>query len=233
MYKVQTIALEAKHTKEIEVCRMEAKLELVEDLIHLEALKVEKAKPEQRRVGSRFFSGVVERQIVVSIAIVCAGESHYHGGAIGLFLFTPEVDLADCVSEVVAAMAGRFLFFSGVVERQIVISIAIVCSGESHFHGGVLYGSSVAICGSSTLRSFSARLPILYSVEGFVFLVEVVPQFLTVLNWTLSTPESIASNSDNCPLVLGGFKCCGGSRSLIVAVSHLVYAHIPASYQFT
>ncbi|KAL0742143.1 hypothetical protein Bca4012_083656 [Brassica carinata] len=46
MYKVQRIALEAKHAEEIEVCRIEAKLELVEDLIHLEALKVEKAKLE-------------------------------------------------------------------------------------------------------------------------------------------------------------------------------------------
>ncbi|KAG2312015.1 hypothetical protein Bca52824_023572 [Brassica carinata] len=39
MYKVQTIALEAKHAEEIEICRIEAKLELIEDLIHLEALK--------------------------------------------------------------------------------------------------------------------------------------------------------------------------------------------------
>ncbi|KAL0742279.1 hypothetical protein Bca4012_083792 [Brassica carinata] len=46
MYKVQTIALEAKHAEEIEVCRIEAKLELVEDLIHLESLKFEKAKLE-------------------------------------------------------------------------------------------------------------------------------------------------------------------------------------------
>ncbi|KAG2299454.1 hypothetical protein Bca52824_035926 [Brassica carinata] len=29
MYKIQTIALEAKHADEIEVCRIEAKLELV------------------------------------------------------------------------------------------------------------------------------------------------------------------------------------------------------------
>ncbi|KAG2323224.1 hypothetical protein Bca52824_016437 [Brassica carinata] len=46
MYKVQTIALEAKHAEETEVCRIEAKLELVEDLIHLESLKFEKAKLE-------------------------------------------------------------------------------------------------------------------------------------------------------------------------------------------
>ncbi|KAL0846957.1 hypothetical protein Bca101_020203 [Brassica carinata] len=46
MYKIQTIALEAKHAEEFEVCGIEAKLELIEDLIHLEALKVEKAKLE-------------------------------------------------------------------------------------------------------------------------------------------------------------------------------------------
>ncbi|KAL0696296.1 hypothetical protein Bca4012_063476 [Brassica carinata] len=46
MYKVQKIALEAKHAEEIEVCQIEAKLELVEDLIHLESLKFEKAKLE-------------------------------------------------------------------------------------------------------------------------------------------------------------------------------------------
>lgn len=46
IYKVRTIALEAKHAQEIEVCRIEAKLELLEDLIRLKALKVEKAKLE-------------------------------------------------------------------------------------------------------------------------------------------------------------------------------------------
>ncbi|KAG2307189.1 hypothetical protein Bca52824_026937 [Brassica carinata] len=46
MNKVQTIAFEANHAEEIEVFRIEAKLELVEDLIHLEALKIEKAKLE-------------------------------------------------------------------------------------------------------------------------------------------------------------------------------------------
>ncbi|KAL0802832.1 hypothetical protein Bca101_058008 [Brassica carinata] len=46
MNKVQTIAFQAKHAEEIEVCRIEAKLELLEDLIHLEALKIEKAKLE-------------------------------------------------------------------------------------------------------------------------------------------------------------------------------------------
>lgn len=46
MYKDQTRALFAKHDEENEVCRIEAKLELVEELIHLEALKAEKAKLE-------------------------------------------------------------------------------------------------------------------------------------------------------------------------------------------
>ncbi|KAL0733978.1 hypothetical protein Bca4012_010188 [Brassica carinata] len=46
MYKDQTRAMFAKHDEEIEVCRTEAKLELVEKLIHLEALKAEKAKLE-------------------------------------------------------------------------------------------------------------------------------------------------------------------------------------------
>ncbi|KAG2306371.1 hypothetical protein Bca52824_026119 [Brassica carinata] len=44
MKKVQTIDFQAKYAEEIEVCRIEAKLELLEDLIHLEALKIEKAK---------------------------------------------------------------------------------------------------------------------------------------------------------------------------------------------
>ncbi|KAL0732605.1 hypothetical protein Bca4012_008814 [Brassica carinata] len=46
MYKDQTRALFAKHDEAFEVCRIEAKLELVEKLIHLEALKAERAKLE-------------------------------------------------------------------------------------------------------------------------------------------------------------------------------------------
>ncbi|KAL0853695.1 hypothetical protein Bca101_058847 [Brassica carinata] len=46
MYNDQTKALEDKHAAEIEVCQIEAKLELVKELIHLEALKAEKAKLE-------------------------------------------------------------------------------------------------------------------------------------------------------------------------------------------
>ncbi|KAG2314968.1 hypothetical protein Bca52824_018090 [Brassica carinata] len=46
MNKVQTIAFQAKHAEEIEVCRIDAKLEMLEDLIHLEALEIEKAKLE-------------------------------------------------------------------------------------------------------------------------------------------------------------------------------------------
>ncbi|KAF2541960.1 hypothetical protein F2Q68_00030574 [Brassica cretica] len=66
--------------------------------------------------------------------------------------------------------------------------------------------------------------------EGFVFLMDLCLCVLIVLNWK---PDFIASRSDNCLLVLEDFKSYGGSWSLIVTVLHLVYVHIPASYQFT
>ncbi|KAL0853748.1 hypothetical protein Bca101_058900 [Brassica carinata] len=62
MYKVQTIALEAKHAEEIEFCRIEAKLELIEDLIHLEPLKVEKAKLE---ADMKLVKLIINRRFVV------------------------------------------------------------------------------------------------------------------------------------------------------------------------